>query len=106
MYGSVRRELTRQKSQNSISTGRPRCLSIRSGATLTQVSSRGNGGAGIACSGARTAATLAGPSSPVAPHYHVADRTPVRRMAGGGGATSAVDGVLFAGAHAGHGRRA
>ena len=52
----MRSELTRQKSQNSTSTGRPRCLSMRSGATLTQVSSRGNGGAGMACSGARIAA--------------------------------------------------
>src|SRR5829696_4121938 len=49
----VRSELTRQKSQNSTSTGRPRCLSMRSGATLTHGRSRGNGGAGMACAGAR-----------------------------------------------------
>src|SRR3712207_905274 len=54
MYGSVRSELTRQKSQNSTSTGRPRCLSIRSIATLIQVRSRGNGGAGIVWGWART----------------------------------------------------
>src|SRR3954463_12531668 len=54
MYGSVRSELTRQKSQNSTKTGRPICLSIRSGATLIHVSSRGNGGAGIVSGWART----------------------------------------------------
>jgi hypothetical protein len=57
----VRSELTRQKSQNSTSTGRPRCLSIRSGATLIQGASRGKGGAGMLSVGARTAATLASP---------------------------------------------
>src|ERR1051325_8630543 len=54
MYGSVRSEFTRQKSQNSTSTGRPTCLSIRRGATLIQESSRGNGGAGIVSGWART----------------------------------------------------
>src|SRR5262245_53947706 len=54
MYGSVRSELMRQKSQNSISTGRPRCLSIRSIATLIQVRPRGNGGAGMVWGLART----------------------------------------------------
>src|SRR5262245_36556022 len=54
MYGSVRSELMRQKSQNSIRTGRPRCLSIRSGATLIHVISRGKGGAGIVSGWART----------------------------------------------------
>src|SRR5918995_6836566 len=58
MYGSVRSELMRQKSQNSISTGRPRCLSIRSGATLIQAISRGNGGAGMVSGLARTDVTV------------------------------------------------
>ena len=50
----MRSEFTRQKSQNSIRTGRPRCLSIRSDATLIHAISRGNGGAGIVSGWART----------------------------------------------------
>jgi hypothetical protein len=49
----VRSELGRQKSQNSTSTGRPICLSIRSDATFTQGRSVGNGGAAIVSTGAR-----------------------------------------------------
>jgi hypothetical protein len=52
----VRSELGRQKSQNSTSTGLPRCLSIRSGATLTHVAVVGNGGAGMSWTGGRTPA--------------------------------------------------
>jgi len=42
---------------------------MRSGATLTQVNPRGNWGAGIACSGARTRAKLAGVFQRPAAHY-------------------------------------
>jgi hypothetical protein len=52
----MRSELGRQKSQNSTSTGRPICLSMRSGATFTQGRSAGNGGAAIVSTGARIAA--------------------------------------------------
>src|SRR5437763_17174734 len=55
MYGRVRIEFGRQKSQNSISTGRPRCWSMRRVATLTQGSLGGNGGAWMWSAGARTA---------------------------------------------------
>ena len=47
MYGIVRIELTRQKSQNSISTGCPICWSIRIVATLIHGAPRGNGGAAM-----------------------------------------------------------
>jgi hypothetical protein len=60
----VRSEFGRQKSQNSTSTGRPTCLSMRSGATFTQGRSFGNGGAAMVSTGARmgrvTLATAAG----------------------------------------------
>ena len=45
---------TKKKPKNSTRTGRPRCWSIRSGATFTHSRSRGNGGAGMASGGART----------------------------------------------------
>ena len=49
----MRSEFGRQKSQNSTRTGRPTCLSIRSGATFTQGRSAGNGGAAMVSTGAR-----------------------------------------------------
>ena len=52
----MRIEFGRQKSQNSISTGRPRCWSIRSDATLIHGAPRGNGGAAMWSTGARTGA--------------------------------------------------
>ena len=53
MYGSVRIEFGRQKSQNSISTGRPSCWSMRSDVTLTHRRCVRNAGAGIVSTGAR-----------------------------------------------------
>src|SRR5437016_5711559 len=55
MYGSVRIEFDRQKSQNSISTGLPSCRSICRGAELSQRSPGGNGGAAMWSTSARTA---------------------------------------------------
>ena len=52
----MRSELTRQKSQNSTSTGLPRCWSIRSEPALTQGSFAGNGGAVMVSTGGLTAA--------------------------------------------------
>ena len=46
-------ELGRQKSQNSTSTGRPRCWSIRSGATLIHRRRGGNIGASMWSTGGR-----------------------------------------------------
>src|ERR1700734_2193898 len=53
MYGSVRIEFGRQKSQNSISTGLPIWRSMRSDFTFTQRRCVRNGGAGIVSAGAR-----------------------------------------------------
>jgi hypothetical protein len=50
----VRSEFARQKSQNSISTGRPSCWSRRSIATLTHSAPVGKNGALMMSGGART----------------------------------------------------
>src|SRR5215212_6325510 len=60
----------RQKSQNSTSTGRPRCLSIRSGATLSHGRSGGKMGAGISAGtriGGARHASIAANSPPLHP---------------------------------------
>ena len=80
--GQRRRRSARQKSQNSTSTGRPRCLSMRSDATLTQVRPAGNGGAGMSTAG-RTAADGTNRCAQVAAGGRVPPRRSGARRPGG-----------------------